>query len=111
GPVDVGKCHELADVVGLHASAVDDVAMVGSVAAEPLSQALPDVRVCLAGLFGGRVAAGSYGPHRLVGNDEAANLIAGHAVEPDLDLTIEDLECLIAFAFLERLTDADDRRQ
>ncbi len=80
-------------------------------AAEPLPQALTDVRVRLAGLFGGRVAAGSDGPHRLVGNDEAGNLIAGHAVEPDLDLTIEDLERLIAFAFLERLTDADDWRQ
>ena len=39
------------------------------------------------------------------------DLLAGHAVEPHLDLPIEHAQRLVALALLERLADAHDRRQ
>src|SRR5436190_1627251 len=56
GAVDVGQRRELAHVVGLDAAAVDDVALIGGVPAEPLPDPRPDVRVRLAGLRRSRVA-------------------------------------------------------
>ena len=88
-----------------------DVAMLGGIGAEPLPQALADVRVRLARLLRRRIAAGANRPDRFVGHDQAADLIPRHAVEPDLDLPIQHFERLVAFALVEGLADADDRRQ
>ena len=99
------------DVVRLHAAAVDDVALVRGRAAEPLPDARADVRVRLAGLFGRGVASGADRPHRLVGDDQRRDLIAGQPVEPGLDLPIEHGQRLLALALLERFADADDRRE
>ena len=41
----------------------------------------------------------------------AADLVRREAVEPVLDLPIEHGERLVRLALLERLADADDRRQ
>ena len=41
----------------------------------------------------------------------SADLLAGQPIEPDLDLPIEHVERLVALALIERLADADDRRQ
>src|SRR6188768_470429 len=75
GAVDVGQGGELADVLGLHAAAIDDVALIGGVAAEPLPDPRADVRVRLAGLRRSRVAPRPDRPDRLVGDDERGNLI------------------------------------
>src|SRR5205807_1406172 len=91
--------------------AVDDAAPLGRVAPEPLPQPRADVRVRLGGLRRRRVPARADRPDRLVGDDEARNLIAGEPVEPNLDLTIEDGERLVALALVERLADADDRNE
>ena len=80
-------------------------------AAEPLPQPLPDVRVRLAGLRRRRGAPGADGPHRLVRDDERGDLLGGELIQPVLDLAIEHGERLVALALLERLADADDRRQ
>ena len=84
---------------------------VGGVAAEPLPQPRADVRVRLAGLRRRGVAPGADRPHRLVGDDQSRDLLGRSAVEPVLDLPIEHGERLVALALLERLADADDRRQ
>ena len=80
-PSTSGEGDQRVDVVRLHAAAVDDVALVRGGGAEPLADAGADVRVGFAGLLGGRVPAGADGPHRLVGDDQRGDLIAGDAVE------------------------------
>src|SRR3954451_5818675 len=87
--VDVGQRRQFADVVRLDAAAVEDVALIGGGAAEPLAQARADVRVRLAGLRRRRVAAGADRPDRLVGNHERGDLIAAEAVESLFDLPVE----------------------
>ena len=77
---------------GFHAAAVDDVALVGGLGPEPLPQPLPDVGVRLGGLRRRGVAAGADGPHRLVGDHEQRQLLAGQPVEPLLDLAVEHVE-------------------
>src|SRR5439155_21845596 len=74
-PIHVGLGDELADVVGLHASAVNDVTMIGGVRAEPLSQAHPSMRGRLARLSGRGGTARSNRPHRLVRHHELSDLI------------------------------------
>ena len=41
----------------------------------------------------------------------AADLLPGQAVEPVLDLPVEHRQRLLGLALLERLADADDRRE
>src|SRR6266542_1946215 len=56
--VHVGLGNQIADIVRLDAPAVDHVAVIRGVGAEPLPNPHPDVRVRFAGLRGGRVPSG-----------------------------------------------------
>ena len=86
------------------------MAAVGHGAAEPLAQPAPDVRVRLLRLRRGRVPPGADRPDRLVGDDESGGA-RRQAIEAVLDLPIEHRERFVPLALLERLADADDRRQ
>ena len=70
-PSTSGESHQVLDVVGFHAAAVEDVALRRQPRAPNHCRSrAADVRVRLAGLRRRRVAAGADGPHRLVGDDE-----------------------------------------
>src|SRR5207245_5599921 len=58
-----------------------------------------------------RAASRPHGPHRLVRDDQSADLIGGQAVEARLDLAIEYAERLVAIALFKGFADADDRRE
>ena len=109
--VDVGLGAQCGDVVRLDAAAVQDVAALGGVRAEPLAQARADVGVGVLRLFGRGVLTRADGPHGLVGEHEIAQLFRRDAVEPLLHLPIEHVERLIRHSLLQRLADADDRHQ
>ena len=88
-PSTSGSWIELVDVVRLDAAAVDHVAVVAGVGAEPLAQPRADVGVRLARLLRRGVAAGADRPHRLVGQHQRRHLVPGEPVQAGLDLPVE----------------------
>ena len=64
---------------------------------------------CLLGVVGGGGAAGADGPDRLVGNDQAGDLVATEAGQGAADLALDDLGGAAGLALGQDLADADDR--
>src|SRR5438876_5752905 len=109
--VDVGLGHEPVDVVGLDAATVEDPHRGRRRLSVGAGDALADDGVDLLGLGGSGGAAGADGPHRLVGDEDAAGLVEGEGTQRALELPLHDLQGPVGLALGQRLADADDGRQ
>src|SRR5690606_15332577 len=93
----------------LHTAAVEDARELCDAPRTP-PEAAADGVVNLLGLLGSSNSTRADGPHRLVGDHDFTRRLLELA-EHGVDLTVDDIEGFVAFAFFESLADANDRRQ
>src|SRR4029079_366930 len=100
--VDLGMCHEPADVAGLDATAVRDAQGLGHRRVVPFGDGLPDQLDHPASIAGLRGAAGPERTYGLVGDDDGGRLLRVHLIERSPDL-LGDLRLgTVGVALLER---------
>src|SRR5438093_9430658 len=80
-PVDVGLCHQGRDVVRLDTTAVQDTNLVRRPRADLLPEPSADGAVDFLSGFGGRIAPGSDGPDRFVGENDTRKVLGRQAVQ------------------------------
>src|SRR3989442_13981678 len=109
--VDLGLGHELVDVLGLDAAAVEDPDALGDLLRPELREQTAQIPVDFAGLARCRVDARPDGPDRLVGEDDLPELCGRHAGEPGAQLALHRREGKSLAPLLGSLAGAEDGRE
>src|SRR5690348_8483997 len=111
GAVDVRQRHDRRDVAGLDGPAIQDTHTGGRFGAMKLRNPRPDRRRRLLHVVGSGHLAGADSPDRLVGDHHRRHVLGLESLEALVELAHAEAEMLPGLANLERLPQAQDRRE
>ena len=106
--IDILLSEETGGIGGLHGAAIEDTGCFSNVGAVEIGEEGANLRMDLLRLLIGSGFAGADCPNGLVGDDDLSHIGGGDSFEGLADLAIDHVGGLVAFAFLECFTDADD---
>lgn len=105
--VNVWSGHEVFRVLGIHASSVEDGAVVCYFLSVLACDSLADMGVDLLCLIGRGCLTGTDCPDRFVGNDETGKVFGRKLKEGFPDLFVNDGEMLACFALFQYFSDTE----